>query len=109
MILFILQILVTLIFFISIIKLGKLKETHHGYYGILLYLMGWPLHGILGFILTLVGFLVTLDDASEHLMHALGHTEYKTPIFKFYERYLWPNPSIQKLTHWLDNLFGKKE
>ena len=91
---------------IGVFNLGVWKEMHHGYLGILIFILGmllnfWPL--------VLVGDIVTADDAEQHLVQDfLDDRTYQSPLHWAYGKYLWPLPWIQKLTAWANGLFGKK-
>src|SRR5258705_11633504 len=83
-----------------------IKEFHHGYIGDALVLLSFLFGGIL---LALVGLAFRLDDTYQHVRQAwFNEPLFESPLHKFYAKFLWPLPIVQKLNAWLDSKFGKK-
>lgn len=74
------------------------REAHHGYYGVVLILLGW---GLGSAWLWVPGVVLLSDDVAQHF---LGLDP--SPIHRLYVRYLWPIPIVQRLNRWLDRLLA---
>jgi hypothetical protein len=75
------------------------RETHHGYYGVALVLLGW---GLGAWWLWAPGLVLVADDFAQHFL-GIG----ESPIHRLYVRYLWPIPIVQRLNRWLDKVCGR--
>ena len=89
------------------------KGTNHLYYGIIILLVAapaalvvdhWPWR-LVWLAVAAFGLWVAVDDLYQHwrMQH---EPRYESPIHRWYVRYLWPIPVVQKFNRWLDELFS---
>jgi len=79
--------------------LGKLRETHHGYYALPLLIAGtvmqWPW-------LQWVAIGLLLDDACEHTVQLANPDVHFSPLLWLYGATLYKVPWVRRLNAWLD-------
>ena len=77
----------------SLLWLGRLRETHHGYYGLLLALAPWgPLR--------VTGLVLPADDALQHAVQ-VWYPAFRSPLHRAYGL-LYRLRVVRRLNQWLD-------
>jgi hypothetical protein len=86
-----------LLLFAALLDLGRLREWHHGYMGILLAGLGVWLP------LRIAGLVILADDVVQHLIQTRW-PDYRSPLHRAYG-VLYRIPAVRRLNEWLDSLF----
>ena len=92
-------------------RLGAITQPNHGYYGLVLLLLGWGawhLPGawwLLAVPLAGAGLWLWGDDAYQH-WRQLWQPGYESSVHRWFVRVLYPLPLVRRLTNWLDGLRG---
>lgn len=77
----------------ALVRLGRVRELHHGYYGFLLALLPWHIPHVLGVVLL-------ADDAMQHAVQ-VWRPAFESPLHRLYD-IAYRLPAIRRLNEWLD-------
>jgi hypothetical protein len=87
-------------------KLGRIREVHHGYLGLLLAAFG-VLAGDWWLLLAACGAWVWADDTVQHWRQVLGEPAYLSPLHRGYGWVYARVALVRGLNAWLDHVLGK--
>ena len=84
--------LTTVVWYVSVVRLGVFWQLHHFHVGMLLFILGgesW---------VAWLGVLLAAEDAMQHSVQN-WRSRYQSPVHRLYVRFLWPH-----LPSWLQRL-----
>jgi membrane-bound ClpP family serine protease len=87
-----------------------MSGVHHAYLGLFLILVGFLFIWIflpLAYILTLIGFIIFIDDFIQHIKQK-DNPQYTSFLHNLFGKYLWKYELIRKITNLFDKIFGVK-
>ena len=87
---------------------------HHLYLGILFIIIGFIIMAIenispiIGFVIIILGIIMVIDDAFQHLIQSCCDDEYHSPLHRYYDWIYSRSKIIRELNKWADKLFGAR-
>jgi membrane-bound ClpP family serine protease len=87
-----------------------MSGVHHAYLGLFLILVGFLFIWIflpLAYILTLIGFIIFIDDFIQHIKQK-DNPQYTSFLHSLFSKYLWKYELVRKITNLFDKIFGVK-